>query len=274
MRFRALPLLALALACSGPRAALAQEPETPPAAQDSLYDLALPRDAAERARLSAAIEAALAAPDRPEAHRFRDDQREVRSIMAAADVHPGDRVLDIGSGGAYLAVIMSAMAGDKGRIDIHNTPGWIADHPEFDPDALKIWLHRDNVRYVTAEWDKIPIRRNAYDVIVIGEAYHEAVADGSDVAGMNRRFYRMLKPGGRIVIEDHAADPAMDLMEQVRLHRIAVNAVMEQMQAAGFQLAGSLAIISAHDDPRFTVFTPGIRGRTERFILSFEKPAH
>jgi predicted methyltransferase len=33
-----------------------------------------------------------------------------------------------------------------------------------------------------------------------------------------------------------------------------------------------ILIDSSYDDRRFNVFRPGVRGRTDRFIATFEKP--
>ena len=41
---------------------------------------------------------------------------------------------------------------------------------------------------------------------------------------------------------------------------------------AGFVLRDLILIESDYDDRRFNVFRPGVRGRTDRFIATFEKP--
>jgi predicted methyltransferase len=218
------------------------------------------------------IDAALMDRARPQEHRLRDETRGVRAILEAAKVQPGERVLDMGSGGGYLALIFSALVGDTGHVDAHNTPGWIAQFPGMDPDALKARIGRPNIGYVVSRWDDLPNEPASYDLIVLGQVYHDALLEAADVGRMNAQMFALLKPGGRVVIEDHDADPTMPLGKQVGLHRIARDAVVAQMQASGFQMASMAVLPSGHDDYRFNVFRPGIRGRTDRFIAVFVKP--
>jgi predicted methyltransferase len=89
---------------------------------------------------------------------------------------------------------------------------------------------------------------------------------------MNQRLFAMLKPGGRIVIEDHDAIETMHLARQANLHRISHGDVTGQLTRAGFVLKDMILIDSSYDDRRFNVFRPGVRGRTDRFIATFEKP--
>jgi predicted methyltransferase len=268
-----LPALALGAGLLLALDALAQDPQAPPVRPaGNLYEMVLPQDEAQRAKLAGAIEAAILAGDRPTDHRLRDEAREVRAILAAAKAAPGDQALDVGSGGGYLALLLSAMVGESGHVDVHNTPGWINQFPAMDPQALQRRLARANLGYITAAWNDLPDQTNRYDVIIMGQVYHDAVLEGADIDALNRRLFALLQPGGRLVIEDHEADPRMPLGRQVGLHRIAVNQVMDAVLAAGFRLAGSYAVVSTMDDRNRNVFTPGIRGRTERFILAFEKP--
>jgi predicted methyltransferase len=83
----------------------------------------------------------------------------------------------------------------------------------------------------------------------------------------------MLKPGGRVVVEDHDAMPEMELGRQAGLHRISHGDVTSQFLRAGFALKQLVLIESEHDNRKFNVFQPTVRGRTDRFIAVFEKAA-
>jgi predicted methyltransferase len=263
-------LLALTLTLSSWAPALAQEAGEPPV-------ISWVADAGARARMvqsdfRAATDAALAAPDRPVDHRLRDRARNIDLILAIADARPGERALDVGAGGGYLSLVLSALVGPAGHVDLHNTPGWINQFPNLDPDVLGARLRRDNLGLVVARWNDIPAPADSYDLIVLGQVYHDAVLEGADVAAMNQLYFRLLRPGGRIVIEDHDADERMHLARQVGLHRISHGDVTGHLLAAGFVRAELVLIESGHDDRRFNVFRPGARGRTDRFVASFVKP--
>ena len=106
----------------------------------------------------------------------------------------------------------------------------------------------------------------------MGQVYHDVFLEGESNDAMNEKLFAMLKPGGRVVVEDHDAIETMPLAQQVGLHRISHGDVTGQMIRAGFTLKTMTLLESTHDDRRFNVFRPGVRGRTDRFVAVFEKP--
>jgi predicted methyltransferase len=219
-----------------------------------------------------AIKAVLADTSRPFESRLRDDGRMVELILKAANAKPGDRVLDVASGGGYLALLFSKLVGEKGHVDIHNTWGWIAQFPSMDPDLQKSFIKRPNIGWATEAWDNLDALAESYDIIVMGQVYHDIVLEGGDFDALNKRLFAMLKPGGRVVIEDHDAIETMPLGQQAFLHRISHGDTIGHFIRAGFRHTDLILIESTHDDRRFNVFRPGVRGRTDRFIAVFEKP--
>jgi predicted methyltransferase len=107
---------------------------------------------------------------------------------------------------------------------------------------------------------------------MLGQVYHDIILEGGDFMGMNKRYFELLKPGGRVVVEDHDAIDAQPLGQQAGLHRVSHEQTIAQFEASGFRLIDLILIESTYDDRRFNVFRPGVRGRTDRFIATFEKP--
>jgi predicted methyltransferase len=230
-------------------------------------------DALKAGKADPAIAAAINAKDRSMESRVRDKDRYTEAILHEAAIKPGMRVLDVGSGGGTLALLFSTLVGDKGHVDIHNTPGWINQFPGMDADVQKRRIKRDNIGWITAAWDAIPVQPDSYDVIMLGQVYHDTFLEAADIQKMNASLFAMLKPGGRLVIEDHDANPEMPLGQQANLHRISHGDVTGQLTRAGFVLKELLLHDSPNDDVRFNVFTPTVRSRTDRFIAVFQKPA-
>lgn len=227
----------------------------------------------KEAKADVAIRKALGDLSRTMDSRLRDDRRMVELILRAADVGPGDRVLDVGAGSGYLTLLFSSLVGETGHVDLHNTPGWIAQFQSMEPERQKQTITQTNIGWVTLPWHELDAPPKSYDVIVLGQVWHDVILEGGDYRELAGRFFAMLKPGGRIVVEDHDAIPEMDIGRQANLHRISHGDVTGHFLRAGFALKEMVLIDSEFDNRKFNVFQPTVRGRSDRFIAVFEKPA-
>jgi len=77
-----------------------------------------------------------------------------------------------------------------------------------------------------------------------------------------------------VVIVDHVG-PAGDTRALVeKLHRIDPAQVKADMAAAGFQLVAESDVLHRSDDTHTAnVFDASVRGKTDRFMLKFRRPA-
>ena len=91
----------------------------------------------KEAKADRSVRIALGATDRSTEALLRDDARYAALILKQPGAQPGMRVLDVGSGGGYLALLLSSMVGEKGHVDIHNTYNWINQFPSMDPEVEK-----------------------------------------------------------------------------------------------------------------------------------------
>jgi len=112
------------------------------------------------------------------------------------------------------------------------------------------------------------------DMVWTSENYHDFhnIPNG-DVVALNQVIFKALKPGGVYMVEDHSA-PGTGTSATSTLHRIDPETVVQEATAAGFVLEGRSNILANPADPHTApVFDPSIRGKTDKFLLKFRKPA-
>src|SRR3569623_2079909 len=103
---------------------------------------------------------------------------------------------------------------------------------------------------------------------------HDNFLGPADVAAVNKAIFAALKPGGVYIVLDHAAAPGSGLRDTETLHRIDPAVVKQEVQAAGFVLDGESDVLRNPDDAHNAkVFDPALRGKTDRFLFKFRKPA-
>jgi predicted methyltransferase len=96
----------------------------------------------------------------------------------------------------------------------------------------------------------------------------------ADLAAVNKAIFAALKPGGIYLVLDHAAAAGSGLRDASTLHRIDPEVVKREVLAAGFVLdAESDALRNPADDHSRKVFDEAVRGKTDKFIFRFRKPA-
>jgi predicted methyltransferase len=88
-------------------------------------------------------------------------------------------------------------------------------------------------------------------------------------------LWRAVRPGGTVALVDRAAVPGGETRAVVeKLHRIDPAVVRADFERAGFVLEAQSDLLRVPQDDRSTnVVDPSIRGRTDRFVHRFRKPA-
>jgi predicted methyltransferase len=232
--------------------------------------------AAVAADVPANIAAAVANAARPEAQRAADAHRHPADLLAFAGVKPGDKVSDFMMGGGYFTRILSGAVGPTGKVYAYQAAEFIA----FNPDYAK-W--QDEA--ATFAPNIVPVRFSLgaqafpepLDLILTAQNYHDlhlGRATPEQIAAINREMFAALKPGGVLLLIDHAAADGTGDTQSNTLHRIDIATVKSELTAAGFVLEAESDLLRNPADPRTeNVFAPAIRGKTDQFVLKFRKPA-
>ncbi|CAN5204388.1 class I SAM-dependent methyltransferase [soil metagenome] len=218
---------------------------------------------------------ALADPVRTEADRARDEARHTAETLAFAEVMPGQKVADMIIGGGYFTRVFSAAVGPTG----HVTSWQPAEFVGFSPDYAAAITAAGEL--ANADAIRSPIAAPEFpaglDLIFTAQNYHDLhlTPFGAETASkVNAAAFAALKPGGLYVIVDHYAAAGTGITVANTLHRIDIEAVKSEVEAAGFLLDGESGVLSNSTDPlTANVFDPSIRGHTSQFMLRFRKPA-
>ena len=227
---------------------------------------------------TAAIAAAVADSNRPDADRQRDANRKPAQTLEALGVKSGEQVAEMLPGGGYFTRIFSKAVGPQGHVYAlvpqrpANTPP--ADMPDLAAAVKAIAANANyaNVSVVIEPLTQLvtPVQ---VDLVFTAQNYHDLHNFPIDVVGVNKIILDSLKPGGLYVVLDHSAPAGSGLQDTKSLHRIDAEVVKKEVTAAGFEFIGSSDVLANAADPRTAmVFDPSIRGKTDQFILKFRKP--
>jgi predicted methyltransferase len=230
------------------------------------------------AQPSPTLQRAVADASRPAEDVQRDADRKPAATLAFAGVKPGDRVADYIANSGYFTRLFADVVGAKGHVyavELDEIVGYANVAKGYA--ALKDWApaHPN----VTVE--QVPAARalsfpQKLDLFWISQNYHDLhdkFLGPKDVAAFNRQVFQALKPGGLYIVLDHAAARGAPADVTETLHRIEVDTVKREVEAAGFELAGESDLLANPADPHDKgVFDPSIRGRTDQFLLKFRRP--
>ncbi len=91
---------------------------------------------------------------------------------------------------------------------------------------------------------------------------------------MLAEIFRAMKPGAVLGLVDHVAAAGMPRETVAGLHRIDPELVKADFLAAGFVLDGESDVLrNPADDYNMIPMLPQLRGRSDRMLLRFRKPA-
>lgn len=220
---------------------------------------------------NSAISAALNDSRRPDADKARDEFRHPADILAFAQVRPGQRIADIGPGGGYYTRLFAVMVGARGHVYGIDRPNRAPDQPRA---ILAVAPQYSNVSVVQDGYQSWNVPEQL-DTIFISQIYHDFHLHdfNLDVPALNRMLFAHLKPGGALVIVDHAAVNGSDLSVTDTLHRIDQATARRELEAAGFVFEAESQVLRNPSDNRTErVFESDIRGHTDQFVMRFRKP--
>src|ERR1700733_8631002 len=224
-----------------------------------------------RAQATPDYAALLAAPDRSDADRDADKRRDPLPLLKFAAPRPGMMVLDMGAGGGYSTELMARAVAPNGKA----YGQYPADGPQRAIDAFNARLKTPAMSNAVADFrpfdDPIAPDMPPLDLITFLFYYHDTTYMNVDRAQMDRKMFASLKPGGYLVLADHAAASGADHAVGKSPHRLDEAVVRKELEAAGFKLVAEGDFWRVPGDTHdFSSLRPP--SPVDGFVLKYQKP--
>ena len=217
----------------------------------------------------------LAASDRAEADKKRDENRKPGDVVVFLGVTPGMTVIDLIAAGGYYTEVLSLAVEGEGRVYAQNPPRVLKFRDGANDKAMTERLKGNrlpNVQRLDQDLPEIELSPGTVDVAITALNFHD-IYNGSGTAAAEAflgQVLKLLKPGGVLGVIDHSGGAGND---NAKLHRIEEDNVREAASQAGFEVIESSDLLrNPADDLSAGVFDPAIRGQTDRFLLKLRKP--
>ena len=224
-----------------------------------------------------ALDRALDDPARKQQREAADDRRKPGPLIALAGVKPGDKVLDLIPGSGYWTRIFSKIVGPEGKVYAVWPQAYARSAMGNVADLRKLSADKYYGNIVTQVQPSMTLSApEPIDVVWTSQNFHdypdEFMGKG-DPAQLAKDAFKILKPGGTLMIIDHMAREGRGFSDTDTLHRVDPSAVRKIVESAGFKFEGESKALNNPTDPRdIPVFDKSIRGRTSQFAYKFVKP--
>ncbi|MCG2633910.1 MAG: methyltransferase [Gammaproteobacteria bacterium] len=216
---------------------------------------------------------AVNAPDRSEEDRAKDPVRRPLELLCFAGVGPGMQVLDLSAGAGYTTELLARIVGSEGRVIAHNTPMIVEKILKGRFQARLEKPVMAPVEHWVAEFNNpVPPGTAGLDLVTAFFAYHDVAAMGGDRAVLSQALLDALRPGGILLVVDHAADVGVGATQGTTTHRIEAELLKQELVALGFGLVDEAEFLRQPEDPRDQPFFKLPAGSVDQFVLRFRKP--
>jgi len=163
-------------------------------------------------------------------------------IIASLDIHNGDVIADIGSGGGYFTLALAGKAGKTGRVYAIDVKSKYLDFIRRKAAREGI----DNIIYVLGAGGEMDLPLAGLNLLFARNVFHHLPAPAEYFSNIKK----YLNPGGRVAIIDHKPKRGFNFVALFK-HHMPGETVIQEMERAGYSLMRSFDFLP---DQTFTLF--------------------
>jgi predicted methyltransferase len=223
----------------------------------------------------AKIEAALAAPNRPEKDASRDENRQPVETLEFFGLRGDMKIVELIPGGGWYTRILAAVVRDEGELSVAYGTSRVEEKIIGGDGFDKINVAASDAKLYRAEGarlyslEKADLETRKSDMVFTFRNYHNF--DEAGRTAMNEAAHQALKSGGIYAVVDHTRRHMEGDDTENRRRFDPVKAIME-IQSAGFELVDYATLHARPDDElRYEVGRKSVTGNTDRWTLKFRK---
>jgi predicted methyltransferase len=224
-----------------------------------------------------AFEGAIGNSNRAEGNSKRDAARKPDQVLEFVGLEAGDVVLDYGAGSGYWSELFSGVIGDGGKVYAHRHSG---ENFAKAKDRLTAQFSPfGNIKLMpVTRGTSLPLGNGSVDTILVSYLYHHmhyADESGEMFPDSSKElfgeFRRVLKPGGTVIIIEHAAIDGSGRAESGGWHRTPPEMAKADIASVGFEFVGDAPeiFLNPDDDRKNIWFDTGLRGKTTTFVHKY-----
>jgi predicted methyltransferase len=224
----------------------------------------------------------------------RDQFRKPQQVLEFIGVKPTMTVVEISPGGGYWTEILAPYLHDKGTYYTAITPRASSQRAETAADTWQKKLDSDKARYGNVKIGDFgggafePAPAGSADVVLTARNVHNWMGQGTAEQAF-ASFYKTLKPGGILVVEEHRAPADKPQDPKAANGYVREDYTIGLAEKAGFKLAGKSDLLNnpkdTKDHPKGVWTLPPTLalgdtdrakyqaiGEADNFLLKFQKP--
>lgn len=224
----------------------------------------------------------------------RDQYRKPQEVLEFIGVKPTQTVVEITPGGGYWTEILAPYLHDKGTYYTAITPRAASERAAASADTWQKKLDSDKARYGKVKLGDFgggtfePAPAGSADVVVTFRNVHNWMGQGSAEQAF-ASFYRTLKPGGILAVEEHRAPADQPQDPKAASGYVREDYTIALAEQAGFKLVARSDVLNnpkdTKDHPKGVWTLPPTLalgeqdrakyqaiGEADNFLLKFAKP--